>query len=187
MTLLAASGSAPGPLLDLHRTRKKSSADRYFASPGRTVAPPAECGSGYAKSEPPSFDPHICVFSLFIASGPRRGRCPPARENSLLAPRSPCARRRHARGSSGASCWRRRRAAPLPAEVARARAPHPNALALSDHAPLPSSVPPPARGEGAGMDPPARGGRREEGAPPLALGGGGRRGRRHGSASARGE
>ena len=31
MTLLAASGSAPGPLLDRHRTRKKSSADRYFA------------------------------------------------------------------------------------------------------------------------------------------------------------
>ena len=30
---------------------------------------------------------------------------------------------------------------------------------------------------GAGMDPPARGGRGEEGAPPLALGGGGRRGR----------
>jgi len=64
----------------------QTSADRYFASPGRTVAPPAECGSGYAKSEPPSFDRHICVFSLFIASGPRRGRCPPARENYRWLP-----------------------------------------------------------------------------------------------------
>jgi len=146
-------------VLSLHRIRSASwslpsrARELPLAARSPPFLAPDPAAAGRSWPRPPMSSREGDAALLALLDRPPRQGWPPRR--ALLAPRSPCARRRHARGSSGASCWRRRRAAPLPAEVARARAPHPNALALSDHAPPPVC--------GSGRDPVLRVWTRENG------------------------